>query len=59
MNVTKLAGYLLIIGGLNWLLFGLFGKDLFVFLTLGMDSLVARVVYVVVGLAALYRMFGK
>jgi uncharacterized membrane protein YuzA (DUF378 family) len=44
---------LLIVGGLNWGLVGLFNFDLVAFL-FGDDSLLSRVVYVVVGVAALY-----
>lgn len=57
MTLAQLAGWLLIIGGLNWLLYGLFKKDLFVFLKLGMDHVVAKVVYILVGLSALYALF--
>ena len=49
-----LAMTLLVIGGLNWGLVGAFGFDLVAAL-LGEMSLVARAVYVLVGLAALYR----
>lgn len=44
---------LLIIGGLNWGLVGLFDVDLVATL-LGEGSLLSRVVYALVGLAALY-----
>ena len=57
MSLADLAGWLLIIGGLNWLLFGLFKKDLFGYLKLGMDHIVAKVVYILVGLSALYVLF--
>lgn len=54
MNLNRLAQVLLIIGGLNWLLVGLFtGWDLASFLT----EAVARVIYVLVGLSALYALF--
>lgn len=59
MKLHKLAWWLLIIGGLNWLLVGLFQKDLFVLLGWGMDSLVPRIVYILVGLSAVYKVFGK
>lgn len=52
-----LAQLLLIVGGLNWLLFGLFGWDVGQLFG-GMDALVSRVVYVLVGLAALYELWG-
>ncbi len=53
-NLNSIALLLVIIGGLNWLLFGLFQWDLVGGLFGGMDSVFARVVYVLVGIAALY-----
>lgn len=47
-----LAFVLIIVGGLNWGLVGLFGFDLVKFL-LG-ESFLARVVFVLVGISALY-----
>ncbi|OGB74317.1 hypothetical protein A2V68_00990 [candidate division Kazan bacterium RBG_13_50_9] len=47
---------LLVIGGLNWGLVGLFGIDV-VAAILGEMSTAARVVYTLVGLAALYHLF--
>ena len=44
---------LLVIGGLNWLLVGLVGWDISQWLG-GMDSLVARVIYILVGLSGVY-----
>ncbi len=44
---------LVIIGGLNWGLYGLFGFDLVAYL-FGAMSILSRIVYVLVGLAALY-----
>jgi uncharacterized membrane protein YuzA (DUF378 family) len=60
-GLNGLALALLIIGGLNWLLVGLFKWDLVGGLTGGMNSMVARVVYVIVGLAAIYAigLFGE
>lgn len=52
MDVT--AAVLLVIGGLNWGLVGLFGFDLVAALA-GEMSIVSRTVYVLVGLAALYQ----
>jgi uncharacterized membrane protein YuzA (DUF378 family) len=52
LNVVALA--LLIVGGLNWLLVGLFDYDLVASLFGGSDSWLARTVYIVVGLCALY-----
>ena len=51
-----IALVLVIIGGLNWGLVGLLDIDL-VALIFGAGSLLAKVVYVVVGLAALYTIY--
>ena len=48
---------LLAIGGLNWLLVGLFHKDLFVMLGMGMTSTLPVIVYILVGLSALWQIF--
>jgi uncharacterized membrane protein YuzA (DUF378 family) len=48
----KIAFVLLLIGGLNWLLVGLFQKDVFVMLGMDMSGTVARIVYVLVGVSA-------
>ena len=52
-TVDILVAVLLIIGGLNWGLVGLFQFDL-VATIFGEMSALARIVYAVVGLAALY-----
>ncbi|MFS1514836.1 MULTISPECIES: DUF378 domain-containing protein [Chengkuizengella] len=52
LNVIALL--LVIIGGLNWLLFGLFQWDLVGGLFGGMDSGLSRTIYVIVGIAAVY-----
>lgn len=52
MNVLTLA--LVIVGGLNWGLVGLFGFDL-VAAIFGAGSLLARAVYVLVGLSAAWQ----
>lgn len=54
MNMHKVAFVLLVVGGLNWLLFGLFGWEVGKFLG-GMDSAVSKVVYILVGLSAVYE----
>ncbi len=48
---------LVIIGGLNWLLVGIFGKDLFVFLGMGMGDMLPKIVYILVGVSALVELF--
>lgn len=51
-----IALILLIVGGINWGLVGLFQFDLVAALFGGMTAL-SRIVYVLVGLAALYSIF--
>jgi hypothetical protein len=48
-----IALILVIVGGLNWALVGLFGFDL-VAAIFGNMSMVSRIVYVLVGLSAIY-----
>lgn len=45
---------LTIIGGINWLLVGLFQFDLVAYICGGQDALISRIVYTVVGVAALW-----
>jgi len=52
----KIAFILVIIGGLNWLLLGLIGWDIGELFG-GMGALVSRIIYILVGLAALYEIF--
>ena len=47
---------LLIIGGLNWLLVGLFAWDVGSLFG-GQDAVLSKIVYVLVGLSALYLLF--
>jgi uncharacterized protein len=47
---------LLIIGGINWGLVGLAQFDLVAALFGGQDALLARIVYVLVGLSALWQL---
>ncbi len=54
-GLSLVAFVLLIIGGLNWGLVGLFGFDL-VATIFGDMSIIARVVYVLVGVSALYSL---
>ena len=49
------AFILLIVGGINWLLVGVFGSDIGGFLFGGMDAPVSRLIYVLVGVAAIYE----
>lgn len=47
---------LLVIGGLNWILVGIFGWDLVGKIFGGMETTVSRVVYILVGLSAVYQL---
>ncbi|MEO6487755.1 MAG: DUF378 domain-containing protein, partial [Thermoanaerobaculia bacterium] len=51
--IDVIAAILLVVGGLNWGLVGAFNFDLVAAL-FGAGSALARVVYVLVGLAAVY-----
>ena len=53
LNILTLV--LLIVGGLNWLLVGAFGFDLVAAL-FGEMSPLSRIVYVLVGLSAIYQL---
>jgi uncharacterized membrane protein YuzA (DUF378 family) len=54
LNIITLL--LIIVGGLNWLLVGLFQFDLVAAIFGGQDAALARVVYVLVGLSALWQL---
>jgi uncharacterized membrane protein YuzA (DUF378 family) len=45
---------LLVIGGLNWLLVGVFDWDISA-LVGGMSSLIAKIIYILIGLSAIYE----
>lgn len=49
------AFILLVVGGLNWLLVGVISWDIGALFG-GMDSMVSRAIYVLVGLAAIYEL---
>lgn len=50
----KIALILLIIGGLNWGLVGIFQFDLVAWLFGGVDSLLSRAVYILVAISAVW-----
>jgi hypothetical protein len=54
-TMNWIALILLIIGGLNWLLVGLFEFDLVAAL-FGEMTVLARIVYILVGVAAIYAL---
>jgi len=56
--MQKAAHWLLVIGGLNWLLVGLFGWDIGELFG-GQTALISRIVYVLVGLSALVMLKPK
>lgn len=53
--MKQLAFYLIIIGGLNWLLIGLFNFNLVS--TIFGETMFSKLVYILVGLSALYTLF--
>lgn len=53
-NIHMIAFTLLVIGGLNWLLVGLFGWDVGQIFG-GQDAVLSKVIYVLVGLSAIYE----
>ena len=54
MIVDKIALILVIVGALNWGGIGLFGFNTVAFLCGGSTSVVSRIIYALVGLAALW-----
>ncbi len=52
--INRIALILNIIGGLNWGLVGLFKFDLVAWICGGQDSVFARIIYCIVGLAAIW-----
>ena len=54
MIIDKIALILAIVGGLNWGSIDIFGFDLVAFAFGGSDSAISRVVYTLVGLAAVW-----
>lgn len=51
--MTMIAGWLVVVGGINWGLVGLLNLNL-VDSIFGMGSLLARIVYILVGVSAVY-----
>ena len=56
MKLHKLTWLLLIIGGLNWLLVGVLSWDVGQIFG-GQGEIISRIVYILVGLSALYEIF--
>ncbi|MBF7125498.1 DUF378 domain-containing protein [Pediococcus pentosaceus] len=59
-TLDVIALVLLIVGGLNWLLVGIFQFDLVATLFGGQAAIISRIVYVLVGISAIYclKFFG-
>ena len=55
--MVRFATALLIIGGLNWGLVGLFQYDLVATIFGGPDAVLSRIIYTLVGAAAVYDLF--
>ncbi|MFA6251164.1 MAG: DUF378 domain-containing protein [Candidatus Paceibacterota bacterium] len=51
--IHGIAFVLVIIGGLNWLLVGLFGWDVGMIFG-GQDALISKIIYILVGLSAIF-----
>ena len=51
---NKLALILLIIGGINWGLVGIFQFDLVAWLFGGTDSILSRAIYIIVAISAIW-----
>ena len=56
MSMHRIIFSLLVVGGLNWAVFGLFGVDIGTLFG-GQQAAVSRIVYVLVGAAAVYELF--
>ncbi|MGB4834312.1 MAG: DUF378 domain-containing protein [Candidatus Moraniibacteriota bacterium] len=55
-QLHMVAFLLLVVGGLNWLSVGLLETDLVASLLGGMSSMLAKVVYVLVGASAIFEL---
>ena len=53
-SVHMITFILLVVGGLNWLLVGLFGWDIGEVFG-GQAAIISRIVYILVGLSAIYE----
>ncbi len=52
--VNRIALILNIIGGINWLLVGLFKFDIVAWIFGGQDAVMSRILYTIIGLAAVW-----
>ncbi len=53
-SVNRIALVLVIIGGLNWLLVGLFNFDVVAYLFAGQTTLISRIIYIIIGVAGVW-----
>jgi len=56
-TIDVITGILVIIGGLNWGLWGLFEFDLVAAIFGGSTTFMAKLIYTIVGVSALYQAF--
>lgn len=57
MKILHIVAFiLLVIGGVNWLLVGAIGWDIGMLFG-GQDMLISRIIYILVGLSALFEIF--
>ena len=54
MTATNIALILAIIGGINWGSIGLFQFDIVAWIFGGQDSVISRIIYTLVGIAAIW-----
>lgn len=54
--LTAIASILIVIGALNWGLYGLSKIDLVEYLFGGWKNIVGRIIYILIGLAGLYSL---
>lgn len=60
MRIANLVSFiLLIIGGLNWLVLGLFGNDFVSMITGSQTGIISRIIFILVGLSALWLIFSS
>ena len=52
--INNIALILTVIGGINWGLIGLFKFDLVAWIFSGQDSVMSRIIYCIIGLAAIW-----
>ncbi|TSC86022.1 MAG: hypothetical protein G01um10147_1026 [Microgenomates group bacterium Gr01-1014_7] len=57
MDTKKLVAWVLVVGALNWGLVGLLGLNVVESVLGGAGSLLTKLVYIVVGLAGVYKLY--